>query len=249
MADDTTVSPPNAPDGGGGYDARMIKSLDDVEHVRTRPGMYIGGYNPRGLHHLVYEIVDNSIDEALAGHARHVEVRINPDGSCTISDDGRGIPVDIHPDTGLPAVEMVFASLATGGKFEHDDESAYKTSGGLHGVGASVVNFVSEWLEVEVSRDGKVHHMEFERGRKATDLKVIGKAAKSGTKVSFKPDATLFPDINFVHETLAHRLRELAYLNSGVEIEFIDERVNKNDLYKFEDGLVEYVRHLNEGKN
>src|SRR5436190_16675216 len=123
------------------YGASHIRSLDDVEHVRTRPGMYIGGYNPRGLHHLVYEIVDNSIDEALAGFAKHVEVRINPDGSCTVTDDGRGIPIDVHPDTGLPAVEMVFASLATGGKFEHDDDSAYKTSGGLHGVGASVVNF------------------------------------------------------------------------------------------------------------
>src|SRR3954467_10444746 len=162
----------------------MIKSLDDVEHVRTRPGMYIGGYNPRGLNHLVYEILDNSIDEALAGYAKHVEVRMNADGSCTVTDDGRGIPVDVHPDTGLPAVEMVFSSLATGGKFEHDDSSAYKTSGGLHGVGASVVNFVSEWLEVEVSRDGKVHHMEFKRGRKSQDLKPIGKTNRTGTKVS-----------------------------------------------------------------
>jgi DNA gyrase subunit B len=233
---------------GGEYNARMIKSLDDVEHVRTRPGMYIGGYNPRGLHHLVYEIVDNSIDEALAGFANHVEVRINPDGSCTVVDDGRGIPVDVHPDTGKPAVEMVFDSLATGGKFEHDDESAYKTSGGLHGVGASVVNFVSEWLEVEVSRNGQVHHMEFERGRKSSDLKVIGKSTRTGTKVTFKPDPTLFPDTNFLHGTLAQRLRELAYLNSGVEIIFIDERVDKSDTYKFDDGLVEYVRHLNEGK-
>ena len=230
------------------YNASMIKSLDDVEHVRTRPGMYIGGYNPRGLHHLVYEIVDNSIDEVLAGHAHLVEVRINPDGSCTVTDDGRGIPVDVHPDTGLPAVEMVFASLATGGKFEHDDSSAYKTSGGLHGVGASVVNFVSEWLEVEVSRNGNVHHMEFERGRKSSDLKIIGKAAKTGTKVTFKPDPTLFTDVNFVHETLAYRLRELAYLNKGVEIVFVDERVNKTDSYKFDLGLIEYVRHLNESK-
>src|SRR5215210_6374504 len=147
-----------APEGAK-YDEAMIRVLDDVEHVRTRPGMYIGGYNPRGLHHLVYEIVDNSIDEALAGHAKHVEVRINPDGSCTVTDDGRGIPVDVHSDTGKPAVEMVFDSLATGGKFEHDSDSAYKTSGGLHGVGASVVNFVSEWLEVEVHRNGKIHHM------------------------------------------------------------------------------------------
>ncbi len=233
----------------GNYDAKMIKSLDDVEHVRTRPGMYIGGYNPRGLHHLVYEIVDNSIDEALAGYASHVEVRINPDGSCTISDDGRGIPVDIHPDTGIPAVEMVFASLATGGKFEHDDDSAYKTSGGLHGVGASVVNFVSEWLEVKVGRNGLVYHMEFERGRKSSDLKVVGKTNKNGTEVSFKPDATLFPDISFIHETLAQRLRELAYLNSGVEILFVDERVGKSDTFKYDDGLVAYVHHMNEGKN
>ena len=232
----------------GEYNASMIKSLDDVDHVRTRPGMYIGGYNPRGLHHLVYEIVDNSIDEALAGHAQHVEVRINPDGSCTVADDGRGIPVDVHPDTGLPAVEMVFASLATGGKFEHDDDSAYKTSGGLHGVGASVVNFVSEWLEVEVSRNGNVYHMEFERGRKSQDLKVAGKATKTGTRVTFKPDPTLFPDVSFVHETLAQRLRELAYLNKGVEIIFVDERVNKNDVFKFEDGLKAYVRYLNESK-
>ena len=232
----------------GDYNASMIKSLDDVDHVRTRPGMYIGGYNPRGLHHLVYEIVDNSIDEALAGHARNVEVRINPDGSCTVTDDGRGIPVDIHPDTGLPAVEMVFASLATGGKFDHEDGSAYKTSGGLHGVGASVVNFVSEWLEVEVSRNGNVYQMEFVRGRKSSDLKVIGTAPKTGTKVSFKPDPTLFTDVSFVHETLALRLRELAYLNRGVEIIFIDERVNKSDVYKFDEGLVAYVKYLNESK-
>src|SRR3954471_17629063 len=183
-SDENPETPATASDNGG-YNANMIKSLDDVEHVRTRPGMYIGGYNPRGLHHLVYEIVDNSIDEALAGYAKHVEVRINPDGSCTVADDGRGIPVDVHPDTGLPAVEMVFASLATGGKFEHDDDSAYKTSGGLHGVGASVVNFVSEWLEVEVSPNNKIHHMEFEQGRKSGDLKVIGKTNRTGTKVSF----------------------------------------------------------------
>src|SRR3954464_4806567 len=137
------------------YGASQIKVLDDVEHVRTRPGMYIGGYNPRGLHHLVYEIVDNSIDEALAGFAKHVFVKINVDGSCTVTDDGRGIPVDMHEE-GRPAVEIVFDTLGGGGKFAHDEDSAYQTSGGLHGVGASVVNFVSEWLEVEVSKDGKV---------------------------------------------------------------------------------------------
>jgi DNA gyrase subunit B len=230
------------------YTEEQIRVLDDVEHVRTRPGMYIGGYNPRGLHHLVYEIVDNSIDEALGGYAKHIEVRINADGSCTVTDDGRGIPVGIHPTEGIPTVEVVFSKLAAGGKFDHNEGSAYKTSGGLHGVGASVVNFVSEWLEVEVSRDGQIHQMEFERGRKSVDLRVIGKTNKTGTKVSFKPDPMLFPDINFSHETLATRLRELAYLNSGVEIAFIDERVGRSDVYKFNDGLVEYVRHLGEGK-
>src|SRR5688572_22799523 len=177
--------------GSGAYTEAMIRVLDDVEHVRTRPGMYIGGYNTRGLHHLVYEIVDNSIDEALAGFCNAILVKINADGSCTVVDDGRGIPVGIHPEVKIPTVEVVFATLGAGGKFEHDDESAYKTSGGLHGVGASVVNFVSEWMEIEVSREGLVHAMEFERGVKSTDLKVIGKASKSGTKVTFKPDPTL----------------------------------------------------------
>jgi DNA gyrase subunit B len=237
------------PNANQAYNESMIKVLDDVEHVRTRPGMYIGGYNARGLHHLVYEIVDNSIDEAMAGFAKHVEVRINPDGSCTVTDDGRGIPVGIHPTQGIPTVEVVLATLGAGGKFEHDDNSAYAKSGGLHGVGASVVNFVSEWLEVEVSREGQVHHMEFKQGRKSSDLKVIGKASRTGTKVSFKPDTSLFPDTTFVYETLAARLRELAYLNSGVEITFIDDRVGKSQTYKATHGLQEYVAYLNEGKN
>jgi len=230
------------------YDESMIRVLNDVEHVRTRPGMYIGGYNSRGLHHLVYEIVDNSIDEALAGFCKSILVKINADGSCTVVDDGRGIPVGIHPTEGIPTVEVVFATLGAGGKFEHNDDSAYKTSGGLHGVGASVVNFVSEWMEISVSRDGAVHHMEFQRGIKSSDLKPVGKTNKSGTKVSFKPDDTLFPDINFNHETLLNRLRELAFLNAGVEIVFEDERVGKRDVFKYQKGLVEYVALLNEGK-
>src|SRR5690242_1867188 len=223
------------------YTESMIRVLDDVEHVRTRPGMYIGGYNLRGLHHLVYEIVDNSIDEALAGYCKSILVKINADGSCTVVDDGRGIPVGIHPEVKIPTVEVVFATLGAGGKFEHNDDSAYKTSGGLHGVGASVTNFVSEWLEIEVSRDGAVHHMEFQRGIKSSDLKVIGKSSKTGTKVSFKPDSTLFPDVNFVHETLLNRLRELAFLNAGVEIVFEDERIGKKETFKFERGLTQYV--------
>ena len=231
------------------YNEGMIKVLDDVEHVRTRPGMYIGGYNSRGLHHLVYEIVDNSIDEAGAGHATTIVVKINADGSCSVTDDGRGIPVGIHPTEGVPTVEVVFATLGAGGKFEHGEESAYKTSGGLHGVGASVANFVSEWMDIEVSRDGGVHQMRFERGIKSQSLHVISRTTRSGTKVSFKPDATLFPDVNFVHETLLNRLRELAFLNAGVEIVFEDERIGKKDVFKFVHGLTEYVAFLNEGKN
>src|SRR6059036_3861684 len=182
------------------YNEAMIKVLDDVEHVRTRPGMYIGGYNPRGLHHLVYEIVDNSIDEALAGFCQSIHVKINADGSCTVTDDGRGIPVGIHPTEKIPTVEVVFAKLGAGGKFDHGQGQAYKVTGGLHGVGASVVNALSEWLEVEVSREGKVHHMEFERGKKASDLKVVGKSTKSGTKVTFKHDSQIFPDVDFKYE-------------------------------------------------
>src|SRR4051812_3284464 len=231
------------------YNESDIQVLDDVEHVRRRPGMYIGGYNARGLHHLVYEIVDNSIDEALAGFCKQINVKINADGSCTVTDDGRGIPVGIHPTEKIPTVEVVFSTLGAGGKFEHSDTTAYKTSGGLHGVGASVVNFVSEWMEIEVSRDGAVHAMEYARGIRSSPLKVIGKTNKTGTKVTFKPDTTLFPDVNFVHEMLANRLRELAFLNKGVEIVFEDERVGKRDAFKYENGLVEYVQFLNEGKN
>src|SRR5437763_12701014 len=205
MSDDASSpkTPPttSAPAANGGHNEAMIRVLDDVEHVRTRPGMYIGGYNARGLHHLVYEIVDNSIDGGLAGFCKSILVKINADGSCTVADDGRGIPVGIHPTEGIPTLEVVFSTLGAGGKFEHNEESAYKTSGGLHGVGASVVNFVSEWMEIEVHRDGQVHHMVFQRGVKSQNLNVIGKTNRTGTKVTFKPDATLFTEekggINF----------------------------------------------------
>jgi DNA gyrase subunit B len=245
---DATPIPAVPATADGSYSESMIRVLNDVEHVRTRPGMYIGGYNARGLHHLVYEIVDNSIDEALAGFAKNVHVKINADGSCTVLDDGRGVPVGIHPTEKIPTVEVVFSTLGAGGKFDHGDSSAYKTSGGLHGVGASVVNFVSEWMEIEVSRDGSVYHMEYERGIKSKDLTAIGKTSRTGTQVTFKPDTTLFPDVNFIHETLGTRLRELAFLNAGVEIIYEDERVGKKDVFKFEKGLVEYVAFLNEGK-
>src|SRR6185436_3874424 len=208
----------------GDYNESMIQVLEGVEHVRKRPGMYIGDTTARGLHHLVYEIVDNSIDEAGAGFCHSILIKINADGSCSVVDDGRGIPVGIHPKEGIPTVEVVFAKLGAGGKFEHTAGSAYKVSGGLHGVGASVVNALSEWLEVEVSREGKVHHMEFERGKKASDLKVIGKAGKSGTKVTFKPDEEIFQDIELKFDVVQKRARELAYLNEGLQIIIEDER-------------------------
>ncbi len=237
-----------APHVQGDYDESMIRVLDDVEHVRTRPGMYVGGNNLRGLHHLVYEIVDNSIDEALAGHCKSILVKLNVDGSCTVVDDGRGIPVGIHPEKKVPTLELVFATLGAGGKFDHKEGSAYATSGGLHGVGASVVNFLSEWLEVEVSRNGEVHHMEFERGVKSSDLRVVAKTNKTGTKVTFKPDKDIFPDTEFRHEVLTGRLRELAFLNAGMHMVLEDERQQKRDEFKYDNGLVEYVKSLNEGK-
>ena len=233
----------------GDYNESMIQVLEGVEHVRKRPGMYIGDTTPRGLHHLVYEIVDNSIDEAGAGFCHSILIKINADGSCSVVDDGRGIPVGIHPKEGIPTVEVVFAKLGAGGKFEHTAGSAYKVSGGLHGVGASVVNALSEWLEVEVSREGKVHHMEFERGHKSSDLKVIGSRNQTGTKVTFKPDSQIFPNIEFSYDVIAGRMRELAYLNEGLQIAVEDERSGKRDEFQFRQGLIEFVKHLNDGKN
>jgi DNA gyrase subunit B len=249
--DPTPTGPPLPPGATkhAAYDVSSIRVLDDVEHVRTRPGMYVGGNNLRGLHHLVYEIVDNSIDEALAGYCKTITVKLNNDGSCSVEDDGRGIPTGIHPDAGVSTLEVVFATLGAGGKFDHDENSAYKTSGGLHGVGASVVNFLSEWLEIEVSREGKVHHMSFERGVKSEELTVTAKTTKTGTKCTFKPDKEIFPDTEFRYEILLNRLRELAFLNAGVQIILEDERSAKKELFRFENGVLQYVQHLNEGKN
>ena len=231
------------------YTESMIKVLEGIEHVRTRPAMYIGDTTGRGLHHLIWEIVDNSIDEAMAGFCKSILIKVNADGSCAVVDDGRGIPVGIHPTEKIPTVEVVFAKLGAGGKFEHNGTSAYKVTGGLHGVGASVVNALSEWLEVEVSREGSVHHMEFERGKKASDLKVVGKSNKSGTKVTFKPDNKIFPDTEFKWEVVQKRARELAYLNEGLQIIIQDERSGKRDEFRYEKGLLEYVKYLNDGKN
>jgi DNA gyrase subunit B len=208
--------------------------------------MYIGDTTTRGLHHLVWEIVDNAIDEAMAGRCKNISVTVHPDDSVTIADDGVGIPVGMHPTEKVSTLEVVFCHLHAGGKFDH---GVYKVSGGLHGVGASVVNALSEWLEVEVCRDGEVYSMVFERGLKTSDLKKIGQRKRTGTKVSFRPDPEVFPDIAFRYEVLVNRLRELAYLNEGVCIKLVDERRDKEELFQFKKGLQAFLEHLNEGKN
>ncbi len=229
----------------GVYNEGDIKVLRGLEAVRKRPGMYIGDTTPRGLHHLVYEIVDNAVDEAMAGRCTAISVTINPDNSVTVTDNGIGIPVGIHPTEKISTLEVVFCHLHAGGKF---DNHAYKVSGGLHGVGASVVNALSEWLEVEVRRDGGIHVMQFDRGIKRGDAKNVGTAKKTGSKVTFKPDEDIFPDTNFKYEVLAGRLRELAYLNEGLKITIRDERDDKEDAFCYDKGLVAFVNHLTEGK-
>jgi DNA gyrase subunit B len=231
--------------GAGGYDESKIKVLRGLEAVRKRPAMYIGDTTTRGLHHLIWEIVDNSIDEAMAGRCSNISVTINADESCTVQDDGAGIPTGIHPTEKTSTLEVVFCQLHAGGKFDHD---AYKVSGGLHGVGASVVNALSEWLEVEVCRDGNVYRMVFEKGKVSEGLQTIGQRKRTGTKVTFKPDGEIFPDTIFRYEVMIARLRELAYLNEGVAIKVRDERSNKGELFQFNKGLVAFVQHLNEGK-
>ncbi len=231
--------------GAGDYTADKIQKLEGVEAVRKRPAMYIGDTGERGLHHLVYEVVDNSIDEALVGFCKHIEVDIHVDNSITVTDDGRGIPVDMHKTEKKPAVEVVLTILHAGGKF---DKKSYTVSGGLHGVGVTCVNALSEWLEVEVKRDGKVHHMRFKRGKTASKLEVIGKAKGTGTKITFKADAEIFPLIEYKYDILANRLRELAFLNRGIEITLKDERNNKQELFKFNGGIEEFIKHINRAK-
>ena len=214
--------------------------------MRKRPAMYIGDTYTRGLHHLVYEVVDNSVDEALAGHCTKIEVAVHPDNSVSVSDNGRGIPVDIHKTEKKPAVEVVLTMLHAGGKFDH---AAYKVSGGLHGVGVSVVNALSEWLEVEVRRDGKIYHQRFEKGKTVSKLTVIGKAKHTGTKVTFKADKEIFSAIDYSYDTLSGRLRELAFLNKGLEITIADQRHDKSAEFKFSGGIVSFVDYLNQNKN
>jgi DNA gyrase subunit B len=228
------------------YGAEQIQVLEGLEPVRKRPGMYIGSTGPKGLHHLVYEIVDNSIDEALAGVCDKIEVSLNKDGSVTVSDNGSGIPVDIHPKTGKSTVETVLTVLHAGGKF---DNGAYKVSGGLHGVGVSVVNALSTSLEVNVKRNGNLYHQKFERGIPKTSLEVIDKAKGTGTSVTFMPDKEIFDDINFKYETLEHRLMEMAFLNKGITITIEDKIKDKKKVFHYEGGIKAFVKHLNRNRN
>ncbi len=230
------------------YDGSKISTLEGLEAVRKKPGMYIGGTDERALHHCVSEVLDNSVDEHLAGHCNHIGVTIHVDGSISIRDDGRGIPVDLHPLKKIPTVELVLTTLHSGGKY---GQGGYKFSGGTHGVGAKCVNAVAEWFEVEVSRDGKLYHMEFERGKVTKKLDVIGKSKGTGTLITFKPDPEIFRDTTeFKADRVAQRLRELAFLNSGLEIIFTDERnpESKPETFFFKDGVVEFVKQLNKSK-
>jgi DNA gyrase subunit B len=227
------------------YNSDKIQVLEGLESVRKNPGMYIGSTDVRGLHHLVYEVVDNAVDEALAGYCTAVQVVIHKNGSLSVDDNGRGIPVDIHEKYKIPGVEVILTMLYSGGKF---DGQAYKVSGGLHGVGVSCVNALSKWLEVKVRRNGKEYEQRFERGKTASALKVIGKANDTGTTVTFFPDKEIFETTEFDYDTIATRLREMAFLNAGLQIEITDERTDKHETYRYDGGVSEFVLHINKNK-
>ena len=230
------------------YDAEQIQVLEGLEPVRKRPGMYIGSTGPKGLHHLVYEIVDNSVDEALAGYCTEINVTINKDNSITVEDNGRGMPVDKHPKLGIPAVEVIHTVLHAGGKF---GGGGYKVSGGLHGVGASVVNALSTRMEVEVKRDGKIYRQAYEQGKTVSKLEVVGDTKKTGSKTTFWPDAEIFSETTeYDYDTLQHRLRETAFLNKGIKITLEDKRESnkKKEVFHYEGGIKEFVKHMNQNK-
>ncbi|MCS7249432.1 MAG: DNA topoisomerase (ATP-hydrolyzing) subunit B [candidate division WOR-3 bacterium] len=227
------------------YDASKIHVLKGLEAVRRRPAMYIGDVGVRGLHHLIYEVVDNSVDEALAGFCNHLIVTLHKNNSCSVEDNGRGIPVDIHPTEKKPALEVVMTMLHTGAKFEN---KVYRISGGLHGVGVSVVNALSEWLEAYVFRDGNIYYQRYEKGVTKTPLKIIGKTKKTGTKITFKPDKQIFKKIEFEYDLVANRLRELAYLVPNLKIELYDERKEKHEVFYYPGGIVEFLKYLDSGR-
>ena len=233
-----------APESGASddYDVSSIMALSDVDHVRARPGMYIGDTGVNGMHHLVFEVVDNSIDEVMGGFATEIHVTINTDASITVTDDGRGIPVDTHPELGISTLEAVMTRLKVGGKF---DNKAYKTSGGLHGIGVKAMNFMSEWCEAEVYRDGSIYHQEYVRGLPQGDAQRIGATKLRGTKITFKPDPDVFGALKFDYNTLHRRLQELAFLNSGVRIIYRDDRRDEGDEFQYDDGLIAFVKYLN----
>jgi DNA gyrase subunit B len=246
MAAAAERAPPAPPSGDGGYRADAIKVMKGLEAVRKRPDMYIGDRHQRGLHHLVNEVVDNAIDEAMAGFCTDILVTVHADGSVSVADNGRGIPVDLHKEEKKPGVEVALSMLHAGGKFDH---LTYKVAGGLHGVGVSCVTALAEWLEVEVRRDGGVWRMAFARGKKSKDLKRVGDAKKTGTTITFKPDREIFEDPTFKFEVLEGRLRELAYLNEGLHIRLLDERDGRDADFRFKDGIRAFAKHLNEGKD
>lgn len=227
------------------YNASQIQVLEGLEAVRKRPGMYIGSTGPRGLHHLVWEVLDNSIDEALAGFCTKISIVIHPDNSVTVIDDGRGIPVDKHPKMDLSALEVAMTILHAGGKFGGE---GYKVSGGLHGVGASVVNALSEWMVVEVSRNGNVYQQRYERGKAVTKLEIIGKRNETGTKTTFLADKEIFEEVNFEQETLIHHLREMSFLNKGLKISFTDERDDTDLFFQHDGGIIDFVSFINKNK-
>ena len=229
----------------GSYDTDSIRVLEGLEAVKQNPAMYVGSTDERGLHHLVYEVVDNSIDEALAGFATKIVVSLNKDGSVTVIDDGRGIPTAMHKKYNKSGVELVMTTLHAGGKF---DSKAYKVSGGLHGVGVSCVNALSEWLEARVRRDGKEFYQKYDHGAAVEPLKEIGTAEKSGTTVTFMPDGEIFETVDVKYETISARLKEMAYLNAGLQIELTDERSDKKEIYKYDGGIREFVLHINRNK-